>query len=147
MKKVLLLLWLILILSCSYSSKVLKECNWQHVYTNDQNGECIYGKIENLISSIRAGKEVRMEINYGRDFIFITEANNIWIKNAVVYAQNTTSVSVHFRGQRLYFDPETYYFWFVIDTNGNMDRIRWNIGEPVMRGYDTQNVPVKWFVR
>jgi len=147
MKLLYLPLLFLVTFSCSYSSKMLKECNWQHVYTNDMDGKGIYGKIDNLISAIHLGKEVRMEINYGQDFLFITVANNIWIKNSVVYAQNTSSVSVHFQGKRLNFDPDTYYYWFVVDTNGKMDRIRWNIGEPIMRGQDFKNVSVKWFVR
>ena len=145
MKKVLLLLWLILILSCSYSSKLFHQCCWQHVYTNDENGKRVYGRIENLISALRSGSEVRIEINYGKDFLLISEANNIWIKDSVVYTLNSSLIGVHFQGDRLIFD--TYYYWFIVDTNGRMDKIRWNVGEPIMRGHDTQNVPVKWFIR
>ncbi len=147
MKKFLIFLIGITIFNCASSSKLLENLDWKLVYANDVNGKSVYGDVKTLISSIRAGKKVRMELSLRDGIFYYADATNIWIIKNTVYAQNTTGMSIEIHGKRLVFKPDTYNYWFIVDTNGYMDRIRWNVGEAVLREHDNIQVPVKWFVK
>jgi hypothetical protein len=147
MRKWIIIIAFLSISGCASSAKLAEKLDWKRVYVNDENGKTVYGNVNDLISSIRSGKEIRLEFSFGRGILYYADATNIWIKGNLVYAQNTTGISVEFKGSKLQFKPDTYHYWFIVDTQGHMDRIRWNVGEPVLRDHDKIDVAVSWFVR
>jgi hypothetical protein len=118
------------------------------VYSHDQNGNPTFGDIGVLIGAIRNGNKVRMCIEFqsavGQEYF--TDAETIWVKNNIVYAQNTTHVSTKFHGNVLRFQDNAYHWFIIVDTKGNIDMSRWNVGEHKVRGHTQDKVKIKWYV-
>jgi hypothetical protein len=78
---------------------------------------------------------------------FSADAEFLWIKNNIVYAQNNNSVSVEFKEDDLIFQDDSYYWMFIVNTKGERDMIRWSVGEHELKGHNQDKVAVKWFVK
>lgn len=121
--------------------------SWQLLYAHDCGGEPTAGDLNLLIEAIRNGHRVRMLIEFKhKNQEYITEAENIWIKNNTVFAQNTSLVSVSFHRDKLSFHEDSYHCMMVVSTKGDLDTIRWSVGEHKKRGHTQDKVAVKWFV-
>jgi hypothetical protein len=80
----------ILFISCA-SYKISGDGSWKFVYENDKEGHVVRGDINSLIDAVTQGKEVRVMIfNEDSENLYITEAENIWVRNNIVHIQNTS---------------------------------------------------------
>ncbi|NEQ79416.1 MAG: hypothetical protein F6K26_03895 [Moorea sp. SIO2I5] len=118
---------------------------WSLAYAHDKTGQKIAGDINSLIEAIEAGHSVRVLME-GNDLQYVTDAENLWIKNGIVYAQNTSHVSVTFQGDVLKFKDDSYWWMVIVSTKGDRDMIRWNVGEHKSRGHTQDKVAIKWFI-
>lgn len=118
------------------------------VYSNDRNGNQIFGDINVLIQEIRNGKRVRVLIEFdsvpGQEYI--TEVDNLWIKGNIVSAQSIAHISASFAGNVLKHHDDAYHWFIIVDTRGNIDMSRWNVGEHKDRGHKQDRINIKWFV-
>jgi len=150
MKKISILLFALLLSSCaSYVGIHNNKDNygsWKLVYYNSQDGKTIKGNIKDLINAVKNGKQVRVVMGQG-SIISAANADFLWVKNNVVYAQNNSQVSCHFEGNKLVFQDDSYYWMFIVDTNGKREAIRWSVGEHVTKGKSEERIPIKWFVK
>ncbi|NEP04893.1 MAG: hypothetical protein F6K25_05690 [Okeania sp. SIO2G4] len=119
--------------------------SWSLVYANDMSGNTTAGDKNLLIEAVNQGESVRILVDSGEVQI-ITVAQTLWVKNGIVYAQNTSHVSVAFQGNILKFQDDSYWFMIVVDTQGNRDVIRWDVGAHNPRGHEQDRVAIKWFV-
>lgn len=119
---------------------------WQLAYAHDENGEKIAGEISTLIDTVRQGARVRLLINFPEQYEYLTEAQNLWIKNGIIYAQNTTQVSVEFKGEMLAFQEDACYSMIVASTQGDLDVTRLLVGKHKQRGHTCHKVAISWFV-
>ena len=119
---------------------------WKLAYAHDKDGTPTAGDIEVLIDAIKNGQAVRMVFE-NQDGYYSMEAEALWVKNGVVYAQNNSQVSVAFQGKALRFQDDSYYWMIVVSTLGDLDQIRWSVGQHVSRGHTNDKTAVKWFVR
>ena len=53
------------------------QSNWKLVYENDNNGDPVAGKIENLISAIQEGKQVRIYFIMGRNETYVEHTTDV----------------------------------------------------------------------
>lgn len=149
MKKIFLFLSFVFISCSSFYTSLNHPTNvnrWKLVYYNSRNGEVINGNISSLIKAVKRGKEIRIVIE-SDSIVFAADAEYLWVKNKIVYAQNNGSVSVKFKGDDLVFQKNSYYWMFIVNTNGERQMIRWLVGEHSSRGNNQDRVAVKWFVK
>ncbi|HAG82000.1 MAG TPA: hypothetical protein DCL61_12740 [Cyanobacteria bacterium UBA12227] len=126
---------------------------WKLLYAHDCYGNGTFGNINLLINAIRNGHRIRMVIEYaGKDFEQATEAENLWIRKGIVFAQNTSAVSTLFSGDRMKFNDDFSYSMMIVNTTGEMEINRWNGGEPKKFGEAKKKenskfckVAVRWF--
>lgn len=118
---------------------------WKLAYGHDKDGNRTAGNINTLIKAIENGQSVRIVQGSGDSF-YATDAQCLWVRNKIVYAQNISHVSVIFEGDVLLFQDDSYYWMLVWSTMGDRDEIRWNIGEHACRGHTHAKVPLNWFV-
>ena len=120
--------------------------SWTLMYAHNDQGDRIAGDKDLLIDAIKGGKNVRIVLYDGEWWIAV-DAQGIWVQGNNVYAQNTALVSVDFNNvPDVRFLDETYRWMLLLDTQGNRDMIRWNVGEHVGRGHTQDRVEMKWFV-
>lgn len=138
------------IVSGSSFSKVNKDgggCNdWKLIYYNSDDGETIEGNPDDLINAVESGKQIRVVVDQG-SVTFAAEAQYLWVFHNIVYAQNNGQVSVGQFGNELKFLEDSYYWMFLVNSNGERDMIRWSVGEHKMAGRNKERVSVKWFVK
>jgi len=119
---------------------------WTLAYANDENGVRTEGDIEALITAVKNGQEVRIVIADPEGY-YSTEAENLSVRHGIVYAQNTSHVSVEYQGESLRFQEDSYYWMIIVSTRGERDMIRWSVGAHEPRGHTQDKVAVRWFVR
>ena len=119
---------------------------WTLAYANDENGVRTEGDIEALITAVKNGQEVRIVIADPEGY-YSTEAENLSVRHGIVYAQNTSHVSVEYQGESLRFQDDSYYWMIIVSTHGERDMIRWSVGAHEPRGHTQDKVAVRWFVR
>jgi hypothetical protein len=148
MKKIFFLIFAVLFLSCSPLSEIHKHeinSHWKLIYYNSDRGDSLKGNISDLINAVKNGKQVRIVMEKD-SVIFAAAAEYLWVNNNMVYAQNNGQVSAHFAGEELVFQDNSYYWMFIVNTNGERNMIRWAVGEHEMKGQNTDRVFIKWYV-
>jgi len=150
MYKIIILLFSFAFVSCSSLIKVknddIDSFQWKLIYYNSENGETIKGNIDILINAVKNGQQVRIVFEQ-ESLIFATDAEYLWVLDNVVYAQNNGQVSVGQRGNKLFFQDDSYYWMFLINSNGERDMIRWSVGEHDMVRRNKDKVSIKWFIK
>lgn len=150
MKKIFVLILALTLASCSAFVRVQKPnsnyCTWKLVYYNSDRGEVLDGNLNSLINAVKNGKQVRIVMGKG-EIIVAAEAQYLWVKDNIVYAQNNGQVSVRYVGGKLVFQKDSYYWMFIVNTDGERGMIRWSVGEHEMRGQNEDRVYTKWFVK
>ncbi|WP_424097823.1 hypothetical protein [Moorena producens] len=127
-------------------SKLTNLNRWSLAYAHDANGNRTAGNINDLITAVKNGSQVRVLMDSG-DVQYITYAENIWVKkNGIVYVQNTSHVSATSDGDVVKFQDDSYWWMIIVSTKGDRDMIRWNVGEHTPRGHNNDKVAMKWFV-
>ncbi|NER95061.1 MAG: hypothetical protein F6J86_14695 [Symploca sp. SIO1B1] len=120
--------------------------SWKLLYAHDQAGNCTAGDIQLLIKAIQNGHQVRLVSCSQEDFNYAIDAEILWIRNNIVYAQNSSHISASFHGNRLMFHQDSYHFITISSTKGDREIIRWNIGEHKKQGgIEYKKVAIKWF--
>jgi len=132
--------------SCSSSYKIMENSTWKLVYENDQNGKTVNGDIHFLIDAILEGKEVRV-LTYNDEQIYLTDAENIWVRNGIVFIQNSSNISASFTGDNLFFIDDTYHWYFTLNSEGKRNMSRWLVGEHTLKKNSSDKVAIKWFIR
>lgn len=128
------------------TSPATETTAWRLAYANDENGVRTEGDIEALLNAAKHGQEVRIVIADPEGY-YSTEAENLSIRHGIVYAQNTSHVSVEYQGDSLRFQDYSYYWMIIVSTRGERDMIRWSVGAHEPRGHTQDKVAVRWFVR
>ena len=121
--------------------------SWTMLYAHNYDGEKTSGELNLLINAIRNGHQVRIVIKHqDGDYEYATYAENLWIRNSIVFAQNTSAVSSSFSGNRLRFHEDCCHWLIIVNTKGEMEMSRWNLGEHKKREEAIcQKVAVMWF--
>lgn len=123
---------------------------WQLAYAHDKSGKRTAGNLNTLIKAVKNGAEVRLvvpdEYNHAE---FITQADNVWVRDGNVYAQTTPMVSSVWRGDQLVFVNDSFYWMFNFSTTGARDVIKWQVGEHKLgpNGQENDRSGASWFVR
>ena len=149
MRKIIILFLALTLTSCASFIKVYEDdsgSQWKLVYHNSAEGEKLSGNLNRLINVVKKGKEIRIVMNK-ESVISVAEAEYLWVKDDIVYAQNNGQVSVHFEGDDLVFQEDSYYWMFIVNTNGERNMIRWSVGEHEMRGENKDKVDIKWYIK
>ena len=150
MYKITLLIFSSVLVSCSSFNKENKDDGnygeWRLIYYNSDSGEPLKGSLTNLIEAVKSGEQIRIVMDQ-ESLTFATEAQYLWVLEDVVYAQNNGEVSVSRSGNKLSFQDDSYYWMFLVNSNGERDMIRWSVGDIDMRGQNEDKVSVKWFIR
>ena len=150
MKKIFIILFPILLSSCSIYTEMPKHerelSQWKLVYYNSDEGACLKGNLSHLIDAVENGKQVRVVMEQG-DIICAVDANYLWVKDNIVYAQNNGQVSSHFEGNMLVFQDDSYYWMFIVSSNGDRQAIRWLVGDHNSLGKNNDRISIKWYVK
>ena len=127
--------------------------SWTLVYGNDAAGVATIGSVETLINAVRCGSSVKVVLRSTKvqrpregEYLYSFVAHTIHVRNGVVHATNTLDVSSRYHGDELLFQDDSYYYMLIASTSGNLDQIRWNVGEHVSRGHDKDPWDMDWFV-
>ena len=150
MKK-LITLWIGLSLVLS----MLSAQEWQHVYTNDENGQTLEGNLQNLKDAIYDGASVRIAWWHHRSgedhprVYHLADASFLTIqKDSIVYAQirpiygqvpdfNTYKMTL----------KENLEWNFIGGTNGQMDAMTRNVITGVIVSHTFRKSSFRWYVK
>ena len=114
---------------------------WKQVYAHDGSGKRSDGSLEELVSAIRSGSRVRLQLPSGDHFT--TEADNLSIRNGHVTAQALNYVSKVSIGK---FQDNAYWLWLMVSTTGAVRATRYNVGSHKHRGDSLEHQHVRWFI-
>ncbi|WP_424097819.1 hypothetical protein [Moorena producens] len=128
-------------------SKLTNLNRWSLAYAHDANGNRTAGNINDLITAVQNGSQVRVLMDSGVQQA-ITYAEYILVKNGIVYVQNTSIVSARFDGDVFKFMDDSFWWMIIVSTKADRDIIRWKVGEHTKadRGHTQDKVAMKWFV-
>jgi hypothetical protein len=119
---------------------------WTLVYAHDQNGNPTAGNLHTLITAVEDGAAIRFLLlePYG---VAGADAQWVYVRNGIVYAENTSNISIGFQGNRLVFQSDTFHWFVTISTTGDRDMIRWKVGEhtPGGPGHTNDKIGVRWY--
>ena len=119
------------------------EPGWQEVYAHNEYGLSISGNLNDLITAIVEGGQVRIEIDEGIfqncDHISISEDRDR------VQCSVTNSIGWSDNGN-IEHTPIVYRNYFLIDSNGQNLNEQYRVGTGIMEGQSITQVPVRWFV-
>lgn len=118
---------------------------WELAYAHDENGIRTAGDINTLIDAVRQGRQVRLVLCLLDRYEYITEAQNLWLKDGIVYAQNTSQVSVDFKDKVLAFSEDACHTMIVVSTQGDLDVTRWLLGKHKAKGHTSHKTAISWF--
>ncbi len=146
---ILIVLLLLLSVNYSYSNNLSKNQpdGWQLVYENNKDGKAVNSDIKQLIEAIKNGKEVRVVTLAGDNYTTAFNAENIWIKNGIVYIQNTQHISVKFKEDKLLVKKDAYHWYVILSSKGDRTMSRWSVGAHLSRGNNQDKVALRWFVK
>jgi hypothetical protein len=119
------------------------------LYSHDKNGIKISGEIESLIKAIHDGSSSRILLDDENGVQLATNAETLWIRKGIVYAQNSSHISVQFdKKDILKFKDDSYHWFIIVSSIGDRDMIRWKVGEHTLAatGHTHDKVAIKWFV-
>ncbi len=144
---VILLSVFVLFLSSSNSNMLVENSSWELIYENDANGNVIQGSVGALIHAVQQGKEVRILTDNKKGTEYSSNAEHVWIKDGIVYIQNTSNISVTWEGDQLVMQDDAYHFYYTINTNGDRHMSRWLVGTHTPKNSSSNKIGVKWFVK
>ncbi|MBE9117847.1 nickel pincer cofactor biosynthesis protein LarB [Lusitaniella coriacea LEGE 07157] len=120
---------------------------WTLAYGVSAEGRGIEGKLETLMTAVRRGAEVRLAIDFPGSHEYITEAQHLWIKKGVAFAQASTQVNVEFNKTGLMFPKKILSWTILASTQGDLEIARWRPGKHKFKGRTSHKVAIRWFVR
>jgi hypothetical protein len=119
---------------------------WTMLYAHDDQGNATAGSLDDLIAAVENGYPVRflMLEPYG---VAVAAAQWVYVKDGIVYGENTSNISDFFRDDRLIFQEDSYHWFVTVSTQGERDMIRWKVGEhtPGGPGHTNDRIGVRWF--
>ncbi|CCN83423.1 putative Carbohydrate-binding family V/XII protein [Vibrio nigripulchritudo SFn27] len=121
------------------------SANWTLAYHHDKHGNALKGQLCQLVDAVEAGQEVRVLQDSGSSKA-LTTAEYVYTKGGKVFAELTSNISASFHGDKLHHQQNAYHWFATVDTSGYRHMARWNVGEHVNRGYNSDQVEIKWFV-
>jgi hypothetical protein len=147
LKKTILLFALCIVFMFGMSTSAMA---WTLVYANDSNGNATYGNIQTLIDAIGAGKSVRFLWQDPTDPAFgVMDAQVVTVINGIVYAQNSSSVSMYLDGTVMKVLSNPYNDIRTVSTNGDINSSTWNLGSNTPYAANPGGMmkrAIKWFV-
>lgn len=145
----------LIILLLAISTQVLAQQNWTLIYHNNINGNAVEGNIDDLISGIRNGEEVRIAWWFQHPTVekvkveHLTDAAFLTIQSdSIVLAQIRPIV-----GQAPDFNEgviklrENLEWVFIGGTNGKMDTIVRNVVTGEIVEHNLNNSAFRWYMK
>jgi len=140
----------------TFQEQIKNEINkigWNLVYAHDAQGVKTFGDLNTLIAKIEQGAKVRVLLkpydSNDKNFS-CCDADYVWVQDGVVFAQNTQHICVDFHtpkdNKQVMFQSDSYHWFLMVNTNGYVDMIRWQVGEHTPRGHNQERRAIKWFV-
>jgi|GEM_PF-2496200 len=123
---------------------------WTLVYENDAAGKTKYGSVSALTNAIQQGHEVRIshDVGFGGSIQYVTCDEVTINPDKSVACSHTRDLSNRspLLGTDFGFQDDIYHVFFMVNTKGQRDRVRWSVGEHTDRGHDNPATAVKWFI-
>jgi pyridinium-3,5-biscarboxylic acid mononucleotide synthase len=121
--------------------------HWQLVYRQDADGQVIEGTIAHLLTSVRQGKRIKIVIEFPEGREYITQVDELWIKNDIVYARCQTQMEVEFRGDLMVSEKKGDRLSLIASTQGDLEITRLSIAKGKVKGRSYHRVSINWFDR
>ena len=119
---------------------------WTMLYAHDANCNATGGDLTKLIEAVGRGHPVRFLSNEAGE-VAVADAQWVYVRNTIVFAENTANVSAGFLGDRLVFQEDAFHWFVAVSTRGDRDMSRWKVGEhtPGGPGHTHDRVALQWF--
>ncbi len=121
--------------------------HWQLVYSQDADGQAIEGTIACLLTAVRQGQQIKIAIDFLEGKEYITLADELWIKNDIVYARCKTQIGIEFRGDLMVSNKKGDRLLLIASTQGDIEITRLSISKGKIKGRSYHRVGINWFVR
>lgn len=121
--------------------------DWKLAFINDKNGGLRYGSKSTIINAVRQGASVRI---VNDDGAYAFPAQNLAIHGGDVAAQTVNHVSMMSASDSVYevaIQPNAYWWFTIVTTQGERDMSRWTVGSHQNRGRSQDRVAMRWFIQ
>ena len=113
-------------------------------YSHLANGNKVQGDLNDLVSRVQNGQEIRCVSTKSYSFPLQNVAINT---NGIKYVsgQSLDHISSSSSGNLLKFQSNAYWWFTVVTTQGLRDMSRWTVGVHQSRGHTKDTVAIEWF--
>ena len=122
---------------------------WKEALSNDQSGNVLSGSRSTLVQAVRDGADVRC-VQGDEVQGYAYKAQNLAVSpdGNHVAAQALSHVSMKSAPNpyEVMIQPNAYWWFTIVSTNGLREMSRWTVGAHVDRGHTADKVGQKWFV-
>jgi len=119
---------------------------WKLAFVHKSDGASIYGSKATLVSAVERGASVRI---VQEDGAYAFSGQNVAIQGSDIGAQTLNHVSMQpsSNSYEMEIQPNAYWWFTIVTTQGERDMSRWTVGSHQDRGHTQDRVGLKWFVQ
>ena len=116
----------------------------QPIYSHLANGSAVQGSLNNLVSDVTNGQDIRCVAAKKYNFPLQNIAVNIK-GQAFVSGQTLDHISVKSSSKLIQFQSKAYWWFTIVTSRGLRDMSRWTVGLHQSRGHTQDTEALDWF--
>jgi hypothetical protein len=94
--------------------------SWDLLYEHDEQGNSINGTVDRLIEAVNNGYPIKVRIHFPKNTVHVIDAELLIIEDQMVYASNTSQISLtkNETGNPIY-QAEPYHYYVIVGSDGH----------------------------
>ncbi len=143
-----ILLFLNVVITFDTSEGQSFQAGWATVFENNEQVKTAAGNKASIVDAVQRGADVNISIDTQNTALF-APCDWTYARAGQVACLNTQHISIKNSeaGLSFGFQNDPYHWFIIVNTSGQRDVRRWNVGEHKSRGQMKDNVGIRWWIR
>jgi hypothetical protein len=120
--------------------------SWQLAYSHDIEGKKKEGSIVDLLTAVRQGKQIKIAIEFPEGKEYITEVDNLWISNEIIFAQTLLRMGIEWRGDLMMSQKKGDHLLLIASSKGDLEITRLSASKNKVKGRNYHRSSITWFI-